>query len=94
MSEKRVEFQNFKTSILTQTYQERVLDWIESGDIILKKLIFIENHTEIKYVHHVLHNNKKKENVSNILLMVKNYKVVDIWILHVVKNLKKRLMNT
>jgi hypothetical protein len=40
MSQKRVEFLPFKTSTLNQIYRERYLDWIESGDAILKKTRF------------------------------------------------------
>ncbi len=37
MSQKRVEFLPFDTSTLNQIYHERYLDWIESGDLLLKK---------------------------------------------------------
>ena len=37
MSQKRVEFLQSNPTILNQIYRERYLDWIESGDIILKK---------------------------------------------------------
>ena len=37
MSQKRVEFLPVETSTLNQIYRERYLDWIEAGDIILKK---------------------------------------------------------
>ncbi len=37
MSQKRIEFIPFETSTLNQIYRERYLDWIESGDLLLKK---------------------------------------------------------
>ena len=40
MSQKRVEFLPFETSTLNQIYRERFLDWIESGEILLKKTRF------------------------------------------------------
>ena len=37
MSQKRIEFLPFEISTLNQIYRERYLDWIESGDLLLKK---------------------------------------------------------
>ena len=37
MSQKRIEFIPFERNTLSQIYHERVLDWIESGDLLLKK---------------------------------------------------------
>jgi hypothetical protein len=93
MSQKRVEFLPFDTSTLNQLYHERYLDWIESGDLLLKKTRIHKEAYRKKICSSCSKKQQKKENVSNILLMAKNYKVVVIWILHVVKSLKKNLMN-
>lgn len=37
MSQKRIEFIPFERKTLSQIYRERVIDWIESGDLLLKK---------------------------------------------------------
>ena len=37
MSENKVEFLSIQTNVLTKIYQERVLDWIELGDLLLRK---------------------------------------------------------
>ncbi len=37
MSENKIEFLSFQTNTLTQIYQERVLDWVELGDLLLRK---------------------------------------------------------
>ena len=37
MSQKRIEFIPFKRNTLSQIRHERYLDWIESGDLILRK---------------------------------------------------------
>jgi len=38
MSESTVEFLSFQTNTLTQIYRERVMDWIESGEFLLRKI--------------------------------------------------------
>ncbi len=38
MSKNEVKFLSFETNTLTQIYKERVLDWIELGDLILRKI--------------------------------------------------------
>lgn len=37
MSQKRIEFIPFKRKTLNKIYHERVLDWIEASDLLLKK---------------------------------------------------------
>lgn len=40
MSQKKIEFLPFKRSTLNQIYHERVLDWLEDGNHLLKEFKF------------------------------------------------------
>ena len=62
MSQKRIEFIPFERNTLNQIYYERVLDWVESGDLLLKKTQFYKEEYRNKICSSCSEVEQKKRN--------------------------------
>ena len=94
MSQKRIDFLPFKINTLDQIYHERYVDWIESGEILLKKTRLHKEAYRKKICSPCSEEQQKKRNCVKYILDGEELQSCGHMDSACGKNLKKNLMNT